>query len=516
MIRKFKILMLFALTLYLLGCRTELSDIDVSSVQSSSGSRKVIPLKEALVFKNYLAEVKNNASPIYSKNEDLFSSLSDDATVSVITAQNVISYSTVIRHLDRSSDVLVYSVDNENKSIGLIAHYIPTDRTKNYHIDNFTGTVEYTTMDGKPMGTKELSNGVPLASKKTVENVTSKVDCSYSINLIEVSCNGANHSPDQYSICTADQKPYYIIEISEYCPASGQSQFPNLGLYDGGGGDGSGGPEVTNEFSIEDALNYTLNESGFPELSPEEYTYIQNNQYLGGQLLGAFYNNLDSNKEQFLHWAIGYLKDQASSGASQYSIWKQFQPILDFTQQFLVNNSDVSWGQFKNWFIKPDGTLKISFNTSASNDSMIFNNMVDFKNYIVSFKNSITNDGFDLENGPNETKVTKFKAKFAMAIPVYINVHATSKLENPNTTATEFELLEVSSFKSGITPFLTWNQDSYDHSINGTNVNVNLNGHFDIGVKVGDFDVTYADGYIFHAVYNSVNGTAISFTGNSE
>lgn len=81
MIRKFKILMLFALTLYLLGCRTELSDIDVSSVQSSSGSRKVIPLKEALVFKNYLAEVKNNASPIYSKNEDLFSSLSDDATV---------------------------------------------------------------------------------------------------------------------------------------------------------------------------------------------------------------------------------------------------------------------------------------------------------------------------------------------------------------------------------------------------------------------------------------------------
>ena len=66
-----------------------------------------------------------------------FSALSDESTVTIIVQNNVTSYSTVIRHLDRSSDVLVYSIDNENKSIGFTAKYTPEDRTKNYHIDNF-------------------------------------------------------------------------------------------------------------------------------------------------------------------------------------------------------------------------------------------------------------------------------------------------------------------------------------------------------------------------------------------
>ncbi|WFB66242.1 hypothetical protein [Chryseobacterium sp. WX] len=93
--------------------------------------------------------------------------------------------------MDRSSDVLVYSIDNENKSIGFIAKYKPADLTKNYQIDNFTGTVEYITLDGRPMGTKELSNGTPLPDKATAAKTSAnKMDCSLSIRLIEVECNG--------------------------------------------------------------------------------------------------------------------------------------------------------------------------------------------------------------------------------------------------------------------------------------------------------------------------------------
>lgn len=158
--KKIKFLMLMALAFFLFGCRTELSD-NFDSHISQSDYRKTVKLKEALAFKNYLTEAKSNPSQVYNKNADFFSALSDESTVTIIVQNNVTSYSTVIRHLDRSSDVLVYSIDNENKSIGFTAKYTPEDRTKNYQIDNFTGTVEFTAMDGKPMGVKELSNGTP-------------------------------------------------------------------------------------------------------------------------------------------------------------------------------------------------------------------------------------------------------------------------------------------------------------------------------------------------------------------
>ncbi|WFB65511.1 hypothetical protein [Chryseobacterium sp. WX] len=311
--------MLLALTLLMFGCRTELSSEETSLTQSDF--RKTIKLKEALAFKNYLAELKNNPSHTYSKNEDFLSSLSDDATVTVITQNNVTSYSTVVRHLDRSSDVLVYSVDNENKSIGFTAKYQPADLTKNYQIDNFTGTVEYTSMDGRPMGTKQLSNGTPLPDKAIgAKTFANKIDCSLSIRLIEVNCNGDNHSPSQYAQCVASEKPYYVVEITEVCPSGGQPPkgFPNMGFYDGGGD--SGGSTTSSEMSIQDSFNYMLNEAGYPELSAEEYTYIQNNQYIGGQLLSYFYNNLNQNNTQLLHWSIRYFKSLGNLGTNTITI----------------------------------------------------------------------------------------------------------------------------------------------------------------------------------------------------
>lgn len=350
--KKFNLLMLFALTLFMFGCRTELTNEAETNI-TQSDFRKTIKLKDALAFKNYLTEIKNNPSHTYSKNEDIFSSLSDEATVTVITQHNVTSYSTVIRHLDRSSDVLVYSVDTENKSIGFTAQYKPADLTKNYQIDNFTGTVEYTAMDGRPMGTRELINGVPLASKTQKNVSTNKAACSYSINLIEVNCNGDNHSPSQYGQCEAGQKPYYIVEISEVCSGGGQPPkgLPDMGFYDGGG-DG-GGTATSNEMSIQDSFNFMLNDNGFAELTPDEYTYIQNNQYIGGQLLSYFYYNLNQNNNlQLLHWAIDYLRNQINSGTSQVTKWNQFEPFLSFSQQFFSSNPDTTWSQFENWFLE--------------------------------------------------------------------------------------------------------------------------------------------------------------------
>jgi hypothetical protein len=325
MMKKNKLLMLMALALFLFGCRTELSDNSETNI-SQSDYRKTVKLKEALAFKNYLTEAKSNPSQVYSKNEDSFSALSDESTVTVIVQNNVTSYSTVIKHLDRSSDVLVYSIDNENKSIGFTAKYTPEDRTKNYQIDNFTGTVEFTSMDGRPMGVKEFSNGAPLPDKVAMsKNSMNKAGCSFSIRLIEVECNGEHHSPSQIAQCTASQKPYYIVEITEVCSGGGQPPkgFPNMGTYDGGGSSTGGG--TTNEMSIQDSFNYMLGEAGLPELTADEYTYIQNNQYIGGQLLSYFYNNLNQNNSQFLHWSINYFKNYADPNISPNAAYKQFQ-----------------------------------------------------------------------------------------------------------------------------------------------------------------------------------------------
>ncbi|WP_079243284.1 hypothetical protein [Chryseobacterium indologenes] len=363
--KKLNLLMLLALTLLMFGCRTELSN-DTETNTFQSDFRKTIKLKEALAFKNYLTEIKNNPSHTYGKSEDFLSSLSDEATVTVITQNNVTSYSTVVRHLDRSSDVLVYSTDNENKSIGFIAKYKPADLTKNYQIDNFTGTVEYTTMDDRPMGVKELSNGTPLPDKVTgTKTSANKMDCSLSIRLIEVNCNGDNHSPSQYAQCVASEKPYYVVEITEICPSGGQPPkgFPNMGMYDGGGD--SGGSTTSSEMSIQDSFNYMLNESGFAELSADEYTYIQNNQYIGGQLLSYFYNNLNQNNTQLLHWSIRYFKSLGNLGTNTITIWKEFETKLNFAQQFFANNPNATWEQFYNQFLDtPCERTKTTLNKS--------------------------------------------------------------------------------------------------------------------------------------------------------
>ncbi|MEG2509687.1 MAG: hypothetical protein RSA74_09560, partial [Chryseobacterium sp.] len=226
---------------------------------------------------------------------------------------------------------------------------------------------------------------------------------------------------------------------------------------------------------------------------------LDNNGKFWGQQHPDMYNALLEN----------YLKNYTTPNNS---INLQFH---NWAISFLNENATTTWAQFQNWFIKADGSSKITINTTSNSNALTFNNMVEFKNYITDFKNSFTPDASSFES-INNTNITKFKAKFDILAPVYLNIHAKSTLENPNTYATEFELLEVNSFKSGISAFLTWNQDSYGHSVDGHVVEINLNGHFDIGVKIGDLDFTYADSYIIKAKYNNITGNAMSISGTPD
>ena len=215
----------------------------------------------------------------------------------------------------------------------------------------------------------------------------------------------------------------------------------------------------------------------------------------------------NQSNQEFLYGLNTYYSSQTNS--------QQAQNFINWALQFKAGNTATTWAQFQNWFIKADGSSKITINTTSNSNALTFNNMVEFKNYITGFKNSFTPDASSFES-INNTNITKFKAKFDILAPVYLNIHAKSTLEDPNTYATEFDLLEVNSFKSGISAFLTWNQDSYGHSVDGHVVEINLNGHFDIGVKIGDLDFTYADSYIIKAKYNNITGNAMSISGTPD
>ncbi|KYH06739.1 hypothetical protein A1704_22480 [Chryseobacterium cucumeris] len=504
MMKKTKLLMLMALAFFLFGCRTELSD-NFDSHISQSDYRKTVKLKEALAFKNYLTEAKSNPSQVYNKNADFFSALSDESTVTIIVQNNVTSYSTVIRHLDRSSDVLVYSIDNENKSIGFTAKYTPEDRTKNYHIDNFTGTVEFTAMDGKPMGVKELSNGTPLPDKVTAsKNSMNKAgDCSFSIRLIEVECNGEHHSPSQIAQCTASQKPYYIVEITEVCSGGGQPPkgFPNMGTYDGGGSSTGGG--TTNEMTIQDSFNYMLGEAGFPELSPDEYAYIQNNQYFGGQLLSYFYNNINQNNSQFLHWSINYFKNYADPNISPNAAYKQFQ----------------------NWFLNSDGTPKIHFDNSLnSNNTEHYNSWQEFFN--------TQNNGFTMGNSLFELGINDNNAETGDPYPItnsrvklrfmkFNDSGVSIKVRSYNLGTSSFNIHDIVMNQYGITSLWSFVYEDPNNKWDGpfpyvSNGNVyakiNINIIVKKGVSIQGLNVTIDTPIKITIIINPNNGNIIGST----
>ncbi|WP_145953199.1 hypothetical protein [Chryseobacterium indologenes] len=484
MMKKIKLLMLMALALFLFGCRTELSDNSETNI-SQSDYRKTVKLKEALAFKNYLTEAKSNPSQVYSKNADSFSALSDESTVTVIVQNNVTSYSTVVRHLDRSSDVLVYSIDNENKSIGFTAKYTPEDRTKNYQIDNFTGTVEFTALDGRPMGMKEFSNGAPLPDKVAMsKNSMNKAGCSFSIRLIEVECNGEHHSPSQIAQCTASQKPYYIVEITEVCSGGGQPPkgFPNMGTYDGGGSSTGGG--TTNEMSIQDSFNYMLGEAGLPELTSDEYTYIQNNQYIGGQLLSYFYNNLNQNNSQFLHWSINYFKNYADLNISPNAAYKQFQ----------------------NWFIDPNGNPNITFeNFTNSNNVLTFHTMSEFENFLANdINNSSYSEATIFDNG--QEKITRLRVNRMGIYNTGINIEI--KLKKTNNLWTYDSV--TSEEYIGIGFVYEWAQSNYTSNTNNNVLSLEVFGYEKVGVSLVGIDVKYKNYAKVLVKINQTTGQIIS------
>ncbi|WP_299520369.1 hypothetical protein [Winogradskyella sp.] len=167
-------------------------------------------------------------------------------------------------------------------------------------------------------------------------------------------------------------------------------------------------------------------------------------------------------------------------------------------------------------FLNNNPNYSFQFNNDLSSQNYLnFDSLIEFENFLESFIDSLEVEDISLEDLQDGTKITKFKIKFAY-LPVYLNVHAKSSLDDVATeNLSEFELLEVTSFETGITPFLNWEQDSYEHSIDGNIITVIIHGHFNIGISIEGFDLSYSDSYVLTIMFNTQTGEGISISGTS-
>ncbi len=300
MMKKQNVLVLFALMFLLFGCRTE----DFYSENGGSFSRPLTgnyKLKEAPLFKQFLtSNVISKSSGISKANFQL----DDNQTIFIVYKENSTSYSMKVNNQDNSYNVLVYTITGGKESF-YTAEYIPKSNIIDMGINHFTGKVNYKSIEGTLLGTINFIHGDPK-NKSTMEttNPQEKASrCTSNVLSIPIPCTSPeHHMPWETCYETGSDRPYYQTTIIKTCI---ELSYPDVGL-DGGGGYGGSG-ESTPDITIEDAFNVQLAKASFPALSIDEYAYIQNNAYVGGQLFGYFGLDLTDFNNQFLHWCINYL-----------------------------------------------------------------------------------------------------------------------------------------------------------------------------------------------------------------
>ncbi|WP_033958578.1 hypothetical protein [Psychroserpens jangbogonensis] len=150
--------------------------------------------------------------------------------------------------------------------------------------------------------------------------------------------------------------------------------------------------------------------------------------------------------------------------------------------------------------------------TLDSNETLHFNSVNELDLFLEDFVSSFIQDEFEVSTNSDGTKTTKFKGKFTngIVIPVYLNAHVTSVLDDPGSLLeNEYEIEEVTSFVSGVTPFLEWEQNSYEYITNETTTIVRIDGQFIIGVTIDGFNIGYTEGWIIVVELDNQTGENI-------
>lgn len=280
------------------------------------------------------------------------------------------------------------------------------------------------------------------------------------------------------------------------------SQCQIVGGGSGSGGDGGSTGGGDGSIGVGGSSGNGSGTTPYTDYSPIISTVaISNEGVINGNLVNGFINGLEYSEKNW--W------NNVASPTQKIDIIS-----------FLLNNKtvdntiDPSALQVVNEMISlaTQNGGSFSFNNLIDpNNSLSFESVNDFKNFVNNLENSFIKLPSEITDNQNGVSITKFKGKFdnGMILPVYLNVHTTSVLDNPNTTNSEFSLSQINSFLSGVTLFLNWSQNSYNYSNNGNITTITINGHLIFGIDVEGIPLEYTEQWTITVVLNNQTGEAI-------
>ena len=312
--------------LFTYGCRTEsLSDENtIQTVQLKTDTTGTYKMKDVPIFKNYLQQkfIEENKN-----SQEYTNLLNDDQIVEVINKKDKISYSTLLEKGNSVFEYLIFT-KKEDKEQLIIAELKSDKEISHLTLSTFTGFVSYKEINEKVIGKERFENGIPVKinSKSVCGWVTTAVSCAAGLHFPGESCAYAGKTG----------AAYYQTETIPCGSGNEHQEYINPDWGGGGGGNG------TNPFLLSppEALNHYLQNRGEASLTSQQINFLNNNSTIANELKYYFLVR-DFNHQYipttFLHWSMNFFMQNSSNGIS-----------------------NVSWTQFQNWFMNPNGTPNLN------------------------------------------------------------------------------------------------------------------------------------------------------------
>ncbi len=140
--------------------------------------------------------------------------------------------------------------------------------------------------------------------------------------------------------------------------------------------------------------------------------------------------------------------------------------------------------------------------TIEPSNSLSFDNVQEFQNYLNSNQNAIGNDFQIVQQGDEKIATTKFE------YPTY-SIRAEIKQEITPT----FKIVSVNSFKTGVTFLLTYDQTNFATTHLGNIATIDLYGTITYGITIGTFNGLSVTVDVHYQIkVNKLTGNIISAT----
>lgn len=357
-------LMLLALVFLLFNCRSENilinEDSSNASYITSELSTGKYHIKDVPDFNNFIKTEFSKTDLSYK----LAKTFSDEKTVFVLVNMDKtsVSYSTILKNNGNNSfTVLIYTVNND-QPVALTAEYIPASENENYEMYNFTGTVQYKSLDNVDLGSAIFEEGMPKQSIAS-NNSSGKMSCVYETLVGAVRCKEALHHLPGEPGCLAqgDNMPYYTTTTIMKCFNDGtQNIIYNDGGYGGGGNPGDLPPP--------ELFHALKNIPGYTALSGEIKSYIIGLYSLTADIefakfaANVFITNPTTTFTQFENWFLNGYSQNFHSQLGSLSVSE--------LQEYVSVNQEIDASPYDEEFVKETNEAFVAFTSYADIETM--------------------------------------------------------------------------------------------------------------------------------------------------